>query len=130
MVENARRLCDILTHRGLGLVGGGTDTHLVVIDLSTAGVTGQQAEDALACAGITSNKNPIPFDPPRPSEWNGLRLGVSAVTSRGFGITEMDALGHCIADLVLAEPGAPQDAAVKRAKEAVAVLVRIEPPAD
>ena len=130
VVENARRLCDVLTYRGLGLVGGGTDTHLVVIDLSTANVTGQQAEDALARAGITSNKNPIPFDPPRPSEWSGLRLGVSAVTSRGFGIPEMDALGHCIADLVLAEPGAAQDTAVKTAKETVAVLARIQPPGD
>ena len=102
----------------------------MVIDLSTADATGQQAEDALARAGITSNKNPIPFDPSRPSEWSGLRLGVSAVTSRGFGIPEMDALGHCIADLVLAEPGATQDAALKRANETVAVLARIQPPTD
>ena len=130
VVENARHLCDVLTCRGLELVGGGTDTHLVVIDLSTANMTGQQAEDALARAGITSNKNPIPFDPPRPSEWSGLRLGVSAVTSRGFGIPEMDALGHCIADLVLTEPGAARDATVKRARETVAVLARIQPPAD
>ena len=129
VVENARRLCDVLTGRGLDLVGGGTDTHLVVIDLSATDVTGQRAEDALARAGITSNKNPIPFDSPRPSEWNGLRLGVSAVTSRGFGIPEMDALGHCIADLVIAEPGATQDAAVNRAKETVAELARIEPQA-
>ena len=122
VVENARHLCDILEYRGLGLAAGGTDTHLVVIDLSSAGVTGQQAEDALARAGITSNKNPIPFDPPRPSEWSGLRLGVSAVTTRGFGSPDMETLGHCIADLILAKPGAAQDEAVRRAKQKVAVL--------
>lgn len=130
VVENARRLCRVLQDRGLHLVGGGTDTHLVVIDLSPAGVTGQQAEDALARAGITSNKNPIPFDPPRPSEWSGLRLGVSAVTTRGFGIPEMDTLGHCIADLVLAESAADRDAAVARAKDTVSNLAKIVPPAE
>ena len=73
VVANARRLGDVLRGRGLALVGGGTDTHMVLVDLSGTGATGQEAEDALARAGITSNKNPIPFDAPRPSQWRGLR---------------------------------------------------------
>ena len=76
-----------------------------LVDLSRTGVKGQEAEDALARAGITANKNPIPFDASRPSQWRGLRLGVSAVTTRGFGTAEMEALGHCIADLILAGAG-------------------------
>ena len=122
VIENARCLADVLRGRGLRLVGGGTDTHMVLVDLSTVGVTGQQAEQALARAGITSNKNPVPFDPPRPSRWTGLRLGVSAVTTRGFGIAEMEALGNGIADLVLAGTGPASDAAVKKARETVAML--------
>ena len=122
VIENARCLADVLKDRGLRLVGGGTDTHMVLVDLSTVGVTGQQAEQALARAGITSNKNPVPFDPPRPSRWTGLRLGVSAVTTRGFGIAEMEALGNGIADLVLAGTGPASDAAVEKAREAVAML--------
>ena len=123
VVANARRLADVLTGRGLALVGGGTDTHMVLVDLSGTGATGQEAEDALARAGITSNKNPIPFDAPRPSQWRGLRLGVSAVTTRGFGTAQMEALGHCIADLILAEAGPDRDAAVRTARATVAMLV-------
>ena len=123
VVANARRLGDVLKGRGLELVGGGTDTHMVLVDLSGTGATGQEAEDALARAGITSNKNPIPFDAPRPSHWRGLRLGVSAVTTRGFGTAEMEALGHCIADLILAGAGPDRDAAVRTARETAAMLV-------
>ena len=123
VVANARRLGDVLKGRGLELVGGGTDTHMVLVDLSGTGATGQAAEDALARAGITSNKNPIPFDAPRPSQWRGLRLGVSAVTTRGFGAAEMEALGHCIADLILAGAGPDRDAAVRTARETAAMLV-------
>ena len=84
----------------------------------------QGTEDALARAGITSNKNPISFDAPRPSQWRGLRLGVSAVTTRGFGTAQMEALGHCIADLILAGAGSERDAAVRTARETVAMLTR------
>ena len=122
VIENARCLSDVLRGRGLRLVGGGTDTHMVLVDLSTVGTTGQRAEQALARAGITSNKNPVPFDPPRPSQWTGLRLGVSAVTTRGFGIAEMEAIGNCIADLVLAGTGPAPDAAVEKARVTVAML--------
>ena len=124
VVANARRLSDVLTDRGLALVGGGTDTHMVLVDLSGTGATGQEAEDVLARAGITSNKNAIPFDAPRPSQWRGLRLGVSAVTTRGFGTAQMEALGHCIADLILAAAGPDRDAAVRAARATVAMLTR------
>ena len=122
VIVNARCLGDALEGRGLELVGGGTDTHMVLVDLSRTAVTGQEAEDALARAGITSNKNPIPFDAPRPSQWRGLRLGVSAVTTRGFGTAEMETLGHCIADLILAGAGPDRDAAVRTVRETVAIL--------
>ena len=114
----------MLHGRGLELVGGGTDTHMVLVDLSGTGATGQEAEYALARAGITSNKNPTPFDAPRPSRWRGLRLAVSAVTTRGFGTAEMEALGYCIADLILAGAGPDRDTAVRTARETAAMLVR------
>ena len=104
VVANARRFGDVLRDRGLELVGGGTDTHMVLVDLSGTGATGQEAGDALARARITSNKKPIPFDAPGTSQWRGLRLGVSAVTTRGFGTAEMESLGHCIGCNSQAEP--------------------------
>ncbi len=122
VIANARRLARVLMERGIGIVTGGTDTHMVLVDLSGVGIKGQQAEAALARAGITSNKNPIPFDPARPSHWSGLRLGVSAVTTRGFGIGEMDDLGHTIADLILAGEGRSLDTAVAKARETVTRL--------
>ena len=97
---------------------------MVLVDLSGTGATGQEAEYALARAGIASNKNPTPFDAPRPSRWRGLRLGVSAVTTRGFGTAEMEALGYCIADLILAGAGPDRDTAVRTARETAAMLVR------
>ena len=90
VIDNARTLASSLQEHGIEVVGGGTDTHMVLLDLSSVGILGQQAETALAQAGITSNKNPVPFDARSPSTWTGLRLGVSAATTRGFGIAEME----------------------------------------
>ena len=103
VVENARTLAATLAARGIAVVGGGTDTHMVLLDLASAGLLGSQAQTALARAGITSNKNPVPFDARSPSKWTGLRLGVSAVTTRGLGAPAMKVLGACIADLIHAE---------------------------
>ena len=103
VVENARALAAALAERGIGIVGGGTDTHMVLLDLSPVGLLGRQAETALARAGITSNSNPVPFDARRPPEWTGLRLGVAAATTRGLGAAGMEELGACIAELLLAE---------------------------
>ena len=102
VVDNAQTLARNLAERGIGMVGGGTDTHMVLLDLSSLGILGREAEAALARAGITSNKNPVPFDARSPARWTGLRLGVSAVTTRGFGTAEMEVLGGCIADLLRA----------------------------
>ena len=82
---NARLLAEVLQKRGVRIVSGGTDTHVVLVDVSSKDLTGQQSQDALSEINITSNKNPIPFDSAKPSEWKGLRLGSSAGTTRGFG---------------------------------------------
>ncbi len=100
VVANARALAGTLMERGISIVSGGTDTHMVLLDLSSKGIIGKQAEDALTSANITSNKNPIPFDAPRPADWVGLRLGVSAATTRGLRETDLTTLGGCIADLI------------------------------
>ena len=84
VVANARTLAQVLSGHGIKLVSGGTDTHMVLLDLSHSGQNGQQVQDSLAAVNITSNKNPIPFDSPKPSEWLGLRLGVAAATTRGL----------------------------------------------
>lgn len=96
---NAALLADTLTARGVGIVSGGTDTHVVLVNVSTKGLTGQQAQDLLYGVDITSNKNPIPFDSAKPSEWKGLRLGSSAGTTRGFGRVEFVAIANLIADM-------------------------------
>ncbi len=122
VVGNARRLAAVIADRGVRIVAGGTDTHMVLLDLSSVGIVGRQAETALARAGITSNSNPIPFDPRSPSKWTGLRLGVSAVTTRGFGAAEMEVLGECIADLLLAEGRSAPGQALERARARIASL--------
>jgi glycine hydroxymethyltransferase len=97
VVDNARRLAQVLSDRGIKLVSGGTDTHIVLLDFSSMALTGQQVQNSLARVNLTSNKNPIPFDSRKPSEWAGLRLGVAAATTRGLGAGEFDLLGEIIA---------------------------------
>ena len=89
VVENARTLAQGLSDGGLRVISGGTDNHLVLVDLTPIGVTGQEAEDALGKVSITVNKNAIPFDTRPPRVTSGLRLGTPAVSSRGFGRDEM-----------------------------------------
>lgn len=96
---NAKLLAEVLQRRGLEIVSGGTDSHLVLVDVSSKSLTGQQAQDILTNVNITSNKNPIPFDSAKPSEWKGLRLGSSAGTTRGFGVKEFAVIGNLLADL-------------------------------
>ena len=120
VVENARTLAD----RGVGLVGGATDTHRVLLDLASVGILGHQAETALARAGITSNRNPGPFDARSPSKWTGLRLGVSAATTCGFGTADMEVLGECIADLLHAEARSDPGPAPARAGARIARLAQ------
>jgi glycine hydroxymethyltransferase len=96
VVANARVLAHELERLGLRIVSGGTDNHLLLVDLTPLGVTGKAAEKALEAVGITANKNAIPFDPRPPSITSGLRLGTPAVTSRGFGPEEMRSIAHLI----------------------------------
>ncbi len=100
VVENAHELAQTLAGRGVNLVSGGTDTHIVLLDFSDRGLNGQQVQDELARVDLTSNKNPIPFDSKKPSEWAGLRLGVAAATTRGLGAPEHRQLGEIIARAV------------------------------
>ena len=104
VVANAAALAGRLAERGLRIVSGGTDNHLMLVDVSSIGMTGQQAEDLLHAVDLTANKNLIPYDSKPPSETSGVRIGTAAVTTRGLGTAEMLRLGDWIAD-VLAAPG-------------------------
>ena len=97
VVDNARTLGEALTGHGINLVSGGTDTHMLLLDFSSHGLSGQQVQDRLALVNLTSNKNPIPFDSANPSQWLGLRLGVSAATTRGLQTDDFNLLGEIIA---------------------------------
>ena len=97
VVENAKTLASVLAEKGIRLVSGGTDTHMVLLDLSNLDLNGQQFQDALGEVHITSNKNPIPFDSKNPSQWQGLRLGVAAITTRGLGNREVSEIAEIIA---------------------------------
>lgn len=96
VIKNARALGDALRQGGLDLVSGGTDTHIVLVDLRPKGITGLAAEKSLESAGITCNKNGIPFDPEKPTVTSGIRLGTPAATTRGFGISEFEEVGKMI----------------------------------
>ncbi len=100
ILSNARTLANTLLNANVDIVSGGTDTHMVLLDLSNKNLKGQLLQDALAEVNITSNKNPVPFDSVKPSEWAGLRLGVSAATTRGLGKDEFEVLGQIIAEVV------------------------------
>lgn len=97
IISNANRLAEGLTKEGIDLVSGGTDNHLLLVDLRSLGLTGKVAEKVLDDIGITVNKNTIPFDPESPFVTSGIRIGTAAVTSRGFGHEEMDEIASIIA---------------------------------
>ena len=97
VVDNARTLAAELVGRGFDLVSGGTDNHLMLVDLRRRGLTGKQAEEALHRARITVNKNAVPNDPQKPWVTSGIRIGTPALTTRGFGAEEMRAIGGWIA---------------------------------
>jgi glycine hydroxymethyltransferase len=95
-VANARRLAAALVDRGLAIVSGGTDSHLMLVDLRSRNITGKDAELLLVRAGITVNKNTIPDDPQSPFVTSGIRLGTPALTTRGMGLEEMDRIAELI----------------------------------
>jgi glycine hydroxymethyltransferase len=94
IVANAKRLASVLTLSGFRLVSGGTDNHLMLVDVFSKGITGKVAETALGKAGITVNKNAIPFDQNPPMVASGVRVGTPAVTTRGMREPEMDLVGE------------------------------------
>ncbi|MDP6822166.1 MAG: serine hydroxymethyltransferase [Dehalococcoidia bacterium] len=100
VVSNAKALAGALTTGGLRIVSGGTDNHLMLVDVSTRDLTGQEAEDALRAAGIVANKNAIPFDPLPPRVTSGVRLGTPALTSRGMGAGDMDTVAGFILEAI------------------------------
>ncbi|MBL28309.1 MAG: serine hydroxymethyltransferase [Rhodospirillaceae bacterium] len=100
VVANAQALAETLTKRGLAIVTGGTDTHLLLVDLRPKSLTGQVVEKSLERAAITCNKNAIPFDPEKPMVTSGIRLGSPAATTRGFGTEEFIQVGNLIGDVL------------------------------
>jgi glycine hydroxymethyltransferase len=100
VLDNAKELAAGLQQNGLRLISGGTDNHLVLVDLTETGVTGKQAEEALGRVGIVVNRNTIPFDPSPPRITSGIRLGTPAVTTRGFGKEEMKKIAAWIIEII------------------------------
>jgi glycine hydroxymethyltransferase len=121
VIANARRLAKSLTDRGLRIVAGGTDCHLFSVDLRSKNATGKDAEAALDKAGITVNKNAIPYDPQKPFIASGVRIGTPAVTTRGMKEAEMDQIASLIDEALRARG---DDAALKRVKEETTALCR------
>ena len=100
IVDNAQALCKGLLSRGVDIVSGGTDNHLMLVDLSKKGLTGKAIEKLLDEAHITANKNTIPNDPQKPFVTSGIRLGTPAVTSRGMNTEDMDKIAEAIALII------------------------------
>jgi len=114
IVENAKALAASLAGRGFRLVSGGTDNHLVLVDVGSRGLSGKDAEKMLDRVGLTVDKNTIPFDTRPPAVASGIRIGTPAVTTRGMGPAEMEVIGGAIARIL----EAPNDAAVETAVRA------------
>ncbi|MFA7286366.1 MAG: serine hydroxymethyltransferase [Patescibacteria group bacterium] len=124
IVKNAAALAETITTAGVRLVTGGTDNHLLLIDVTPVGLTGKEAEEALDSVGITVNKNMIPFDTRKPLDPSGIRLGTPALTSRGFTEKDMQRVGECIANILRR----PTDEAVReKVKRTVAELTTLHP---
>jgi glycine hydroxymethyltransferase len=126
VVTNAKALAENLRGHGFAIVSGGTDTHLILVDLRPKRLTGKVSEAALGRAHITCNKNGIPFDPEKPTITSGIRLGTPACTTRGFGVKEFQQVGDYIAEVlnVLSQKGVEEDALVEGAvREKVSALL-------
>ena len=124
VVENARALADALSVAGLRIVSGGTENHLVLVDLTPLGITGRQAEERLEQVDIVVNKNAIPYDPLPPRTTSGLRLGTPALTSRGFGSAEMKQVAALLVEALsgISSTGGSDEAAAHDIRRRVADL--------
>ncbi len=126
VVENAKALAENLKGHGFAIVSGGTDTHLMLVDLRPKSLTGKISEAALGRAHITTNKNGIPFDPEKPFVTSGIRLGTPACTTRGFGVAEFQQVGDMIAEVLgaLSQKGTDEDTLVEaKVREKVSSLL-------
>jgi glycine hydroxymethyltransferase len=126
VVDNARALAAQLQSRGFDIVAGGTDTHLMLVDLRSKKLTGKAAEESLGRSHLTCNKNGVPFDPEKPTVTSGIRLGTPAGTTRGFGVAEFRRVGELIADVLdaLAKSNGDNAAAEAKARTAAMDLCR------
>lgn len=124
VISNAKILGETLIKRGLALVSGGTDTHLVLVDLRPKNLTGDVVTTALEKAHITCNKNAIPFDPQPPKITSGVRLGTPAGTTRGFKQKEFEFIGNCIGDVVDALANGNADEVIAQTKQKIIALCR------
>jgi glycine hydroxymethyltransferase len=115
VIDNAKAMGEVLVNSGFALVSGGTDSHLILVDLRPKGLTGNISEKALGRAHITCNKNGVPFDPAKPMVTSGIRLGSPAGTTRGFGVAEFREVGRMIAEVLegLAKNGEEGNGAVE-----------------
>jgi glycine hydroxymethyltransferase len=127
VVANAKALAENLKSKGLDIVSGGTDNHLMLVDLRPKNLTGKVSEIALGRAHITCNKNGIPFDPQKPMVTSGIRLGTPAGTTRGFGVAEFQQIGDMIVEVldVLSQKGVAEDSLTEAAvRDKVKALVK------
>ena len=123
VIENAKAMGEVLVNSGFALVSGGTDTHLILLDLRPKKLTGNISEKALGRAHITCNKNGVPFDPEKPMVTSGIRLGAPAGTTRGFGVAEFQEVGRMIAEVLsgLAQNGEAGNGEVENKVKAQAI---------
>jgi glycine hydroxymethyltransferase len=127
IVGNARALADALSARGFNLVSGGTDNHLMLVDLRNKGLTGKAAEQALDRAGITVNKNTVPRETQSPFVTSGVRIGTPAVTTRGMGEGEMERIAALTDRVLMAHEDEAVAAAVRREVRALTVAFPLYP---
>jgi glycine hydroxymethyltransferase len=125
VIDNAKALGEVMVQNGFALVSGGTDTHLILVDLRPKKITGNKAEKSLGRAHITCNKNGIPFDPEKPMVTSGIRLGSPAGTTRGFGVAEFQEIGRLISEVLdgLSKNGEEGNGAVEEAVKAKATAL-------
>ena len=125
VMDNAKAMGEVMVQNGYALVSGGTDSHLILVDLRPKNLTGNISEKSLGRAHITCNKNGIPFDPAKPMVTSGIRLGSPAGTTRGFGVAEFQQIGHLICETLdgLAKNGEEGNASVEAAVKAKAIAL-------
>ena len=114
VIDNARTLAEVLAAGGLTLISGGTDNHLLLVDVTPLGIGGRLAENALNASGITVNKNMIPFDERKPMDPSGIRIGTPAITTRGMGAAEMKQIGEWMLRVLRQPDDQHQRAAIQR----------------